>query len=87
MKRLLHLSALLGTLSLAAGCALCANPHDYTYTASGGTWHRDDPCCGRVGSALAPAGHTAMSAGPGPTFAEEVEPGVWQDLPPSPPPE
>jgi len=56
MKSQLLAISILASLAAAAGCAMCASPHDFTYSAYGGSWQRDDPCCGRVGSVFHPAG-------------------------------
>ncbi len=55
MKSQLLAISILGLLATAAGCAMCAGPHDHTYSAYGGRWQRADPCCGRVGSVFHPA--------------------------------
>lgn len=41
---------------LASGCAMCCSPDDYTYSAFGGRWQREDMLEGRVGSAFAASG-------------------------------
>lgn len=46
----------IGLLLLVSGCAICASPYDSHYPAYGGSWERDDPSEGRVGSAFQPAG-------------------------------
>ncbi len=43
--------------SWSSGCATCCAPFDDYYPVVGGRWVRDNPTCGRVGSALEPAGH------------------------------
>ena len=48
---------------LATGCAMCPGPDDYTYSAFGGRWQRDDMVEGRVGSAFAPSGSIAVDDG------------------------
>ena len=57
-----NLFACVGVLLLAAasGCAMCDNSQDCTYGAYGGQWQRHDPCCGRVGSLIDPAGARVM---------------------------
>ena len=51
--------SLIAVLAATTGCAMCGSPFDYTYSAHGGRWERDDPVEGRVGSAFAPAGAKA----------------------------
>lgn len=41
----------------SSGCATCCAPFDDYYPAVGGRWVRDNPTCGRVGSAFESAGH------------------------------
>lgn len=61
MTRQLAGCLLLGMLMFASGCAVCASPFDYDYSAYGGSWERGDPSQGRVGSAFLPAGVTVQS--------------------------
>ena len=57
MLRLLGLLSLVGSISLASGCAMCCHPFDCHYQYQGGRWVRDIPDRGRVGSAFDEAGH------------------------------
>ena len=50
------------SLTVMSGCSMCANTHDATYAAFGGSWQREDMCCGRVGSRFAPAGGQVIDA-------------------------
>ena len=68
MKSQLLAILILASLAAAAGCAMCASPHDCTYSAYGGSWQRADPCCGRVGSVFHPAGPETIE------IVEETEP-------------
>lgn len=58
-----NLLACVGVLLLvaASGCAMSDSSLDYNYGAYGGKWQRTDPCCGRVGSIIDPAGARVMS--------------------------
>ena len=47
---------LMVSLLVTSGCAICASPGDYDYSAYGGRWQRVDRSTGRVGSALDSAG-------------------------------
>jgi hypothetical protein len=55
--------SLIAILATTAGCAMCGSPFDYSYSAYGGRWQRDDPDCGRVGSLFDPAGSTPVTQG------------------------
>ena len=57
-----HCAALLAAALLTglSGCAMCCAPYDYDYGYTGGAWVRDNPSCGRVGSAFDPAGYKAL---------------------------
>ena len=57
MARRLSLLAVVVFASWSVGCATCCAPYDDYYPAIGGRWVRDNPTCGRVGSAFEPAGH------------------------------
>jgi hypothetical protein len=61
--------SLIAVLAATTGCAMCGSPFDYSYSAYGGRWQRDDPDCGRVGSLFDPAGSE-----PGTTGEPEVAP-------------
>jgi hypothetical protein len=56
MKNVFPVGSLLAVLAVTTGCAMCGSPFDYSYSAHGGRWQRDDPDCGRVGSLFDPAG-------------------------------
>lgn len=56
MKHRLFACSLLALLAATTGCALCSSPFDYTYSAHGGKWEREDETSGRVGSLFDPAG-------------------------------
>ena len=59
------------------GCSICSSPLDGVYEAEGGRWVREDPCCGRVGSAFAEAGYQA-----GPYEGEGWQDGAWDEMAP-----
>ena len=42
-----------------AGCSMCSSTFDQHYAAHGGSWERDNPTHGRVGSAFTDAGGPA----------------------------
>ena len=54
MPRSLGLLAIVATLCLASGCSMCCHPYDGAYLYQGGSWQRNDPVYGRVGSAFTP---------------------------------
>ena len=66
-------------LAGTTGCAMCDNAQDWTYSAFGGKWQRDNPHSGRVASLFDPAGGQVMEQGspteaePTPPTAEEAE--------------
>ena len=80
MIRPLAMLLLVVPVLLASGCALCCAPYDCHYPYCGGSWVRDNPTHGRVGSVFEPAGspvdpaaHLASEETPtpaGPTTAE-----------------
>jgi hypothetical protein len=53
-----------------SGCAMCCAPFDYDYGYTGGAWVRDNPSCGRVGSAFEPAGYQVDAGRPVETSTE-----------------
>jgi hypothetical protein len=57
MAHRLSLLAVVVFASWSSGCAMCCAPYDDYYPAVGGRWVRDNPTCGRVGSAFEPVGH------------------------------
>ena len=57
MARKLSLLVVVASAWWSSGCATCCAPFDEYYPAVGGRWVRDNPTCGRVGSAYQPAGH------------------------------
>jgi hypothetical protein len=57
-------------LAGTTGCAMCDNAQDWTYTAFGGKWQRDNPHSGRVASLFDPAGGQVIEQG----FPTEAEP-------------
>ncbi len=57
MATRLCLLTVVAIASWSSGCATCCAPFDDYYPAVGGRWVRDNPTCGRVGSAFEPAGH------------------------------
>jgi len=50
-------------LAGTTGCAMCDNAQDWTYSAFGGKWQRDDPSGGRVASLFDPAGGQIIEQG------------------------
>jgi hypothetical protein len=56
-RRLSLLAVVVALASWSSGCAMCCAPFDDYYPTIGGRWVRDNPTCGRVGSAFEPAGH------------------------------
>ncbi|MCH2126877.1 MAG: hypothetical protein MK165_18940 [Pirellulaceae bacterium] len=48
-------------LSVSTGCTICQSASDHGFSASGGSWQRDDPFSGRVGSVFEPAGSKVES--------------------------
>jgi hypothetical protein len=63
MRRSLLLSVCL--LLPLAGCSICASPYDNHFGFYGGSWQRDEPAEGRVGSKFHNAG--------GPTYPRAME--------------
>jgi hypothetical protein len=57
MARRLSVLVVVAIASWSSGCATCCAPFDDYYPTVGGRWVRDNPTCGRVGSAFDPAGH------------------------------
>ena len=57
-------------LAGSTGCAMCDNAQDWTYSAFGGKWQRDNPHSGRVASLFDPAGGQVMEQG----LPSEAEP-------------
>ncbi|MCU0978211.1 MAG: hypothetical protein MUF25_03475 [Pirellulaceae bacterium] len=60
-------------LAGTTGCAMCDSAQDWTYSAFGGKWQRDNPHSGRVASLFDPAGGQVMEQGL-PTEAEPTPP-------------
>jgi hypothetical protein len=75
----LCLLAVVAIGSWSGGCATCCAPFDDYYPMVGGRWVRDNPTCGRVGSAFEPAGHkveeVAATTATEPVPANPVEAG------------
>jgi hypothetical protein len=64
-----------------SGCSMCCAPFDYDFPYTGGVWVRDNPCSGRVGSVIDPAGYKAI---PDDSTPREGEPaGSGDDRPPT----
>jgi hypothetical protein len=75
MARRLSLLAVMMIAAWSSGCAMCCAPYDDYYPAVGGRWVRDNPTCGRVGSAFEPAGHKVDEITASTTEPTPVQPG------------
>lgn len=82
MRRLLSTSLMCLVVGLSTGCAMCSNEHDYDYGFFGGSWQRNDPCQGRVGSAFYPAGGPVLPAPAEESILTPQRPTPTDDIPP-----
>ena len=76
MAHRFSLLAVVAFASWSSGCATCCAPYTDYYPAIGGRWVRDNPTCGRVGSAFDAAGHKVDDVAASATEPTPARPGA-----------